>query len=340
MKGLVYNGPEDLSLTQIKDLAPARDEVLIKVRAAAICGSDVHGYLGISGRRTPPMIMGHEFSGEISKLGEGVTRFAVGDRVTVQPLIFCGRCEYCERGLTNLCQSKKMYGVMDVNGAMAEYICVLERLVYRLPDSINYLHGAMLEPFAVAYTAVKKAPGIEGQNVLVVGTGTIGLLVFQIVKTLAPAKTFVSDVNEFRLDLAKQIGADFALNPGKDDLKEIIGRQTNGKGVDIAFEVVGISTTVRQAMSALRTGATCIWVGNSEKMITMNMQEVVTRQLNISGTYAYTHEGFGEAISLLAEQKPDLDPMISKVVPLDQGPEMFKQLAKGTSQLIKVILTS
>lgn len=340
MKGLVYNGSEELSLTEVKDPAPGKGEVLINVKAAAICGSDVHGYLGTSGRRTPPMIMGHELSGEIAQLGEGATRFAVGDRVTVQPLIFCGQCDYCEQGLTNLCPTKRMYGVMDVDGAMAEQICVLEKLVYRLPESVTYPHGAMLEPLAVAYTAVTKAPSIEGRHVLVVGAGAIGLLVLQILKTLAPAKTFVSDVNEFRLDVAKRMGADVAINPANDDLKEVVAGETEGKGADIAFEVVGISATVQQAMSALRTGGTCVWVGNSEQMITLNMQEVVTRQLAISGTYAYTHEGFGEAIGLLAEQKPDLDPLISKVVPLDQGPEMFALLGQGARDLIKVILTN
>ncbi len=339
MKALVYNGPEDLSLTQVDDVTPRKGEVLIKVKATGICGSDVHGYLGKTGRRTPPMIMGHEFSGDILQLGEGVERFTVGDRVTVQPVIFCGKCNHCNQGLTNLCDSKRLYGVMDVDGSMAEQICVAEKLVYELPDSVSYVQGAMSEPFAVAYSAVKRAGEVEGRNVLVVGAGTIGLLVLQIIKSRKPARVFVVDINDFRLDLARNMGADFVLNGKKNDVEESIRAETDGKGVDIAFEVVGISAAVQHAMSALSTNGTCIWIGNSEKMISLNMQEVVTRELNISGTYAYTHDEFGEAIDLLAEQNPDLDLMISKVVPLEQGPEMFEILARGTGELIKVILT-
>ena len=339
MRALVYKGPEQLGLTQVNDLTPDRNEILIKVKATGICGSDVQGHLGRTGRRIPPMIMGHEFSGDICELGEGVERFALGDRVTVQPLIFCGECEYCNQGLTNLCESKKMYGVMDVDGSMAEHICVAEKLTYRLPDSVSYVQGAMLEPFAVAYSAVKRAGGIKARNVLVVGAGAIGLLVLQIVKAQKPAKIFVIDINDFRLDLAKRMGADFISNPKENKAREVIAGETRGKGVDIAFEVVGVSAAVQQAMSALRPNGTCIWIGNSEKMISLNMQEVVTRGLNISGTYAYTHEGFGEAINLLAEQNPGLGPMISKVVPLERGPEMFERLAKGSGDLVKVVLT-
>ncbi|MDO8685645.1 MAG: alcohol dehydrogenase catalytic domain-containing protein [Clostridiales bacterium] len=339
MRGLLFKGNEDVSMVLLNDLKPDRGEVLIKVKATGICGSDVHGYLGITGRRIPPMIMGHEFSGYISEIGEGVKNFTAGDRVTVQPLIFCGECEYCGHGLTNLCENKKFYGAMDVNGSMAEYICVPEKLVYKLPDSISYLHGTMIEPLAVAYSAVKRAPEIEGKNVLVVGAGTIGLLVLQIVRSKKPGRIFVVDINELRLDLAKKMGADFVLNPKNTDIKEFINSETMNRGVDIAFEVVGISATVQQAMSVLKKNGICVWVGNSEKMINVNMQEVVTKELNITGTYAYTHQEFGETINLLAGHNLDLDSMISNVVHLDEGPLMFKRLVKESSELIKVILT-
>ncbi|MBU4450574.1 MAG: alcohol dehydrogenase catalytic domain-containing protein, partial [Actinobacteria bacterium] len=167
MEALVYESPKNIKIKQVNDPIMHKGELLIKVKATGICGSDVHGYLGITGRRIPPMIMGHEFSGDISKTGEGVTEFSVGDRVTVQPLVFCGDCDYCKQGLTNLCISKKFYGAMDTNGSMAEYICVPQKLIYRLPDSVSYLEGAMIEPLAVAYRAVNQVPNIEEKNVFI-----------------------------------------------------------------------------------------------------------------------------------------------------------------------------
>jgi len=339
MKALVYEGPKNIKIKQVNDPILHKGEVIIKVKATGICGSDVHGYLGITGRRTPPMIMGHEFSGDISEIGEGVIKFSVGDRVTVQPLIFCGDCEYCKQGLTNLCINKKYYGSMDTNGSMAEFISVPQKLIYKLPDLLNYLEGAMIEPLAIAYCAVNKVPNIEGKNVFVVGAGTIGLLVLQVVKSKNPTKIFTSDTDENRLGLAKKMGADFTINPIKDNLKDIINRETKNEGIDIAFEVVGISATVQQAMSVLKIKGTCVWVGNSEKMINLNMQEIVTKELNIIGTYGCTHIEFGNSIKFLVEKDLDLNSMISKVVPLNEGPEMFKKLAEGKSNLIKVILT-
>lgn len=339
MKALVYEGPKKIIIKQVDDPIPYKGELLIKVKTTGICGSDVHGYLGITGRRTPPMIMGHEFSGDISEIGKGVTKFDVGDRVTVQPIVFCGNCEYCKQGLTNLCSKKKFYGAMDTNGSMAEYICVPQKLIYKLPDSVSYLEGAMIEPLSVAYRAVKQVSNIEGENVFIVGAGTIGLLILQVAKSKNPSKIFITDINENRLDLAKKMGVDFAINPIKDNLKGIIDRETKNEGMDIAFEVVGISATVQQAMSVLKRKGTCIWVGNSEKMVNLNMQEIVTKELNITGTYSYTHKEFEDSIKFLVEQDLDLDSMISKVVPLEKGPLMFKELSEGEGKLIKVILT-
>ncbi|MCL5071332.1 MAG: galactitol-1-phosphate 5-dehydrogenase [Actinobacteria bacterium] len=339
MKALVYEGPKNIKIKHVKDPVPNKGEVLIKVKATGICGSDVHGYLGITGRRTPPMIMGHEFSGDILEIGQGVTEFNIGDRVTVQPLIFCGVCKYCQQGLTNLCINKKFYGAMDTNGSMAEFISAPQKLIYKLPPSINYLEGAMIEPLAVAYRAVNQVANTEGENVFIVGAGTIGLLVLQIVKSKSPSKIFISDIDDNCLELAKKMGADFTINPIKDNLIDIINRETKNEGIDTAFEVVGIPATVQQAMSVLKKKGTCVWVGNLEKMINLNMQEIVTKELNIGGTYSYTHIQFGDSIKFLVEKDLDLDSIISKVVPLEEGPAMFEKLAEGKSSLIKVILT-
>ena len=340
MKALVYNGPEDMTLNDI-DVPKIKDnEVLIQVHETGICGSDVHGYMGKTGRRIPPMVMGHEFSGVISRVGKNVTGYEVGDRVTAQPGIGCGECDFCKSGHTNLCPSLGMLGVMSTPGSLAEFMAVPAHLLYKLPDGVSFEYGAMIEPLAVGYSAVMKVPDLEGENVLVVGSGTIGLMVLQVLTKMKCKSIIVSDLSDYRLELAKKIGADYVINPANQDMSDEIATATGGMMIDVAFEVVGIGPTVNQAIASLHKGGTCVWVGNSAKMIEINMQSVVTRQLRIQGTYAYTHEEFGEALDFLLENKLNLDPIISAVVSLEEGPEYFHKLAKDPGKLIKVLVSS
>lgn len=339
MKALVYHGPEDLRLEDIESVYPASNEVKIKVKAVGICGSDVHGYLGITGRRTPPMVMGHEFSGIIEEVGEGVTTVKKGDRVAPYPVIFCGECEMCKQGKMHICLNKRALGVLDCNGAMAEYVCVPEKLVFKLADNVPYSVGSMMEPMAVSYRGVNSAGDSSGKSVLIVGAGTIGLLTLAIVKMRNPAKVFVSDLSDNRLSVAKEMGADIIINPSKDNITEIIKAETQGMGVDVAFEAVGATPTVQQAMSALRFNGTAIWIGNSAKMININMQEIVTRELKVSGTFLYSFKEFEEVVNILNSGKINVEPMISLEAPLEKGIDLFKQLAKDPGPMIKVILT-
>ncbi|MGE4284258.1 MAG: zinc-binding dehydrogenase [Clostridia bacterium] len=339
MKALVYYGPEDLRYIEIEDVKPQAGEVLVKVKACGICGSDVHGYLGITGRRTPPMVMGHEFAGIVEEVGEGVTTVNVGDRVAPYPVLFCGECEFCKQGKTHICLNKKSYGVLDCNGAMAEYICMPAKLIFQLDDNVSYNVGSMMEPMAVAYRGVNNAGDLSGKNVLIVGAGTIGMLVLAIVKMRNPAKVFVSDLSDSRLSVAKEMGADFVINPSKDNLDDIIKTETKGMGVDVALEAVGATPTVQQAMASLKIGGTAVWIGNSAKMITINMQEIVTRELKVFGTFIYTFKEFGEVVDLLNDGKFNVEPMISLTAPMGEGVEFFKRLAKDPGPLIKVILT-
>lgn len=339
MRALVYYGPKDIKVTEIDDVTPKKGEVLVKIKACGICGSDVHGYLGITGRRIAPMVMGHEFSGEIAALGEEtILGYKVGDRVTVQPVDFCGECENCKAGFTNVCTDKRFFGVLDVNGAFAEYLCVPEKLLYPLPDQISYSGGALIEALAVAYCGVKKAGDLAGKNVLVVGGGTIGQLVLSVVKTMNPRAIIMSDLSDFRLETAKKLGADYVINPKGKDFVEEVKKVLNGGWVDVALEAVGIGPTVAQAMSVLKTQGTCVWVGNSAKTVELNMQDVVTKELRILGTYIYTHEEFGETIDFLAKNHLDLSTLISKEISIDEAPEMFEELLTATEKYLKVVV--
>jgi 2-desacetyl-2-hydroxyethyl bacteriochlorophyllide A dehydrogenase len=341
MKALVYYGPEDLRLAEIADLEPAPGEALIRVRACGICGSDVHGYLGITGRRIPPMVMGHEFSGDVAEVGEGVTDIKVGDRVAPYPVIFCGDCEPCRHGNVHVCLHKKSLGVLECNGAMAEYVSLPAKLLFKLADTISYEVGSMIEPLAVSYRGVNHAGDLTDKNVFIVGAGTIGLLALAVVKMRNPAKIFVSDLSDIRLGVAKKMGADTIINPSKDNVGDIINRETGGVGVDVAFEAVGATPTVQQAMAGLRVGGTAVWIGNSAKMININMQEIVTRELRVFGTFLYTFKEFGDVVDLLNSGKLNVEPMISLKAPMmEKGVELFARLAKDPGQLIKVILNN
>ena len=339
MKALVYYGPEDLRLDEIADVKPAPGEALIRVRACGICGSDVHGYLGITGRRIPPMVMGHGFSGQVAEVGEGLTGVEVGDRVAVYPVIFCGDCEPCRQGNVHVCRKKKALGVLECNGAMAEYVSLPEKLLFKLSDPISYDVGSMMEPLAVAYRGVNHAGDLAGKDVFIVGAGTIGLLAIAVVRMRNPARIFVSDVSDIRLGVAKAMGADHIINPSKDNVRDFIDHETGGVGVDVAFEAVGATPTVQQAMAGLRVGGTAVWIGNSAKMVDVNMQEIVTRELRVLGTFLYTFQEFSDVADLLNSGRLNVEPMISLRAPMmEQGVELFARLAKNPGPLVKVIL--
>lgn len=335
MKALVYYGTQDMRVSEIEDPQVKEGEVLIKVEACGICGSDVHGYLGITGRRIPPMVMGHEFTGTVSALGEGIEDVSLGDRVVVYPARFCGRCDFCKVGLTNLCVNRTIFGVMNVNGAMAEYVSVPKENILKLPENIDFVKGTFLEPLSVAYRAVKTAGDILNRNILIVGAGTIGLLILQIVRLGGARTVVITDINDARLEIARRLGVNLTLNPDREDIKASIS-ESIPDGIDLAFEAVGSESTVNQALTALKNRGTCIFVGNSVKNITIDMQNIVTRELRILGTYTYTLGEFRESISLL--EKIDVETMLSKVVPLEEGPEVFRELIRKDSNLLKVVL--
>ena len=339
MKALVYYGSRDMRLLELENPVSSDDEVLLRVKACGICGSDVHGYMGITGRRIPPMIMGHEFTGIAQVTGKKTFRVKPGDRVVVQPVIFCGQCRFCAEGLTNMCTNKRFLGVMDTDGAMREYLCVPEKLVYILPDSLSFIQGAMVEPLAVALRAVKKLPPLSGRNLLIIGAGTRGLLVLQLARLQDPDKIIVSDLSSFRLAIAKTLGADVVINPSCDCIESIIMRETQGKGADAAIEAVGVSATVQQAMSCLTNGGTCVWIGNSAKIIQLDMQEAVTRELNVKGTYIYTAGEFKDAMDILSSGLVSTEPVITEITSIEEGVETFLKLSEGAEEMIKVVMT-
>ncbi len=340
MKALMYQGPKKLEVVDIPQPIPQKGELLLKIKACGICGSDVHGYLGITGRRLAPMVMGHEFSAEIADLGEETKLgFKIGDRVAIQPCVSCWQCDKCKEGYNNVCEHRNFMGVLDYNGAMTEYICVPEKQAYKLPDDISYNVGALIEALAVAYSAVKKAGNLEGKNVVIIGGGAIGQLVLMCVKAQKPKKVILSDLSEFRLSAAKKLGADATINPSVGDFTEELLNAFEGNKADVALEAVGIGPTVSQALGSIKSQGTCVWIGNSAKTIEVNMQQIVTGELKIYGSYLYTHEEFGEAIDFIHNNKLDLSALISKEITLEEAPKMFEDLTTQTEKYLKCIIT-
>lgn len=338
MKALRFIKTRELIVEEreIPEINP--DEVLVKVMACGICGSDVHGYLGLTGRRIPPMTMGHEFSGIITKTGANVNEFNLNDAVIVQPINFCNNCDNCKNGLTNMCTNKKFFGVLTEGGAMAQYIAVPQKLLYRLPKNCSFEVGALAEPYAVAYGSVKKAGDLKGKQVLIIGAGTIGLCILQLVKLQNPAQVIVCDLSTERLKTAKKLGADEAIHSGKENFLEKIKILTNNKMMDLSIEAVGVEATANQSIKCLKAGGTAIWVGMSQKEMTINMQDIVCSARRVIGSFNYTHKEFGEVVKLIGEGGMPSEALISKTVSLQEAAQAFEDLYNCPDQYIKIII--
>ncbi len=337
MIGLVYLGPKQIAFQETPLPTLGRRDVLVRVKACAICGSDVHGYLGITGRRTPPMIMGHEFAGVVEALGSDVSEFQLGERVLGIPSSGCGQCEFCRIGRPEMCAQRKVLGVGSVNGAMADFVAVPAVSLVRIPPAVSDIQATMVEPLTVAYHAFRRRPIQIMEDVALVGAGTIGLLLLQIMRQAGPRRIFVSDILEDKLERARRYGATHTVNPTRTDAAAYIVGETAGRGVDLAFEAVGFEETVQTAMAATRLGGDVVVVGNVTKMGQIHTQGLVTREQRLIGTYGGTQE-FAPALDLIAAGRVDLSPFTGEVWPFRRGAEAFQRLAAEEAGLSKVIL--
>ncbi len=339
MKALLLSQYRHLEMTDAPVPSPGPDEVLMRVAACGICGSDVHGYDGSSGRRIPPIVMGHEAAGTIEAAGERVTGLKVGDRITVDSTVYCGECANCLRGNINLCDRRQVLGVSCGDyrraGAFAEFVAVPSRIVHRLPDNLPYAEAALLEAVAVALHAVSLVPVSTGSTALVIGAGTIGLLLQQALRVAGCSRVFVADVDPTRLKLSQELGATETLS-ANDLVQQIIDR-TDGIGVDIAVEAVGKNETVNAAIDTVRKGGSVILVGNISPEVTLPLQKVVTRQIRVQGSCASAGE-YPRAIELISSGQIRVKPLITAVAPLEQGPQWFERLYSREPNLMKVVL--
>jgi L-iditol 2-dehydrogenase len=342
MKSLLLSEYNHLDVVDMPVPLVGPDEVLVQVAACGICGSDVHGYDGSSGRRIPPIVMGHEAAGTVSAVGEKVKDLSPGDRVTFDSTVYCGQCEYCAKGEVNLCNNRQVIGVSCTDyrrpGAFAEFIAVPQRIVYRLPEDISFTEAAMLEAVSVALHAVQVSAVSVGETALVIGAGMIGLLTLQAAKAAGCSRVLIADVDETRLNLAKQVGAEEVLHASGAELIAEIMRRTDGKGVDLVLEAVGRNETVAAAVDCVRKGGTVTLIGNITPEVTLPLQKVVSRQLRLQGSCASSGE-YPEAIELIASGRIQVKPLITAVASLEEAPRWFERLHSREPNLMKVVVT-
>ena len=341
MKALLLTEYSKLEMADLPIPQPAAQEVLIRVEACGICGSDVHGYDGSSGRRIPPIVMGHEAAGTIESVGSGVSGYKKGDRVTFDSTIYCGECEYCRKGAMNLCGHREVLGVSTPEfrraGAFADYVVVPSLVLYKLPDSVSFAEAAMVEPLSVAVHAVALSDIAKGSTALVVGAGMIGLLVLQALKEAGCSQIIVSDIDDTRLKLARDLGATATVNAKTSDAIAEVKKLTNGAGVDTALEAVGSTPTLKAAIESVKRGGTVTLIGNISPTAEIPLQAVVSRQIRLQGSAASSGE-YPQAIDLIARGAVTVKPLITAVAPLEEGAQWFTRLHNREANLMKIVL--
>ena len=341
MKALVLEEYNKFVYKEMPEPEIAENEVLIQVKACGICGSDVHGMDGSSGRRIPPIIMGHEASGIIVKKGTRVRGFSEGEQVTFDSTMYCGECFYCRQGRINLCDNRRVLGVScddyRQHGAFAEYVAVPEHILYRLPDGLSFEQAAMVEPVSIAFHAVALTPISLNDTAVVIGAGMIGLLAIQALRAAGCGKIIAVDLEQPKLDLALQLGADDALRADQVNVPEEVLKLTDNRGANIALEVVGSTAAVNTAISSLRKGGFLTIIGNLAATIEFPLQTVVTRQITVSGSCASCGE-YPACLDLMARGKINVDVLRSHSAPLSEGAAWFERLYNKEQGLMKVIL--
>lgn len=336
MRALWYLAPGRLELQATPAPDPRPDEVVIQVGAAGVCGSDLHGYLGKSLNRKPPLVMGHEFAGAVVSVGAAVRDLAAGTAVTAYPLITCGSCPACRRGDTSQCPSRQVIGIHRPGG-FAEFVSVPRACVVPLPSGVPVLTGSLAEPLANAVHIFNRSVRGLVSRIAIFGAGTQGLMALQLARLLSPAVLISVDIVPARLEMARRAGATSVLNARTEDVAARVRELTGGEGVDLAIEAVGATAARQAAVASVRTGGTVALLGLGEEMTPFNAVDMVNREIILRGSYAYTYPDFVRAVEMLASGQ--VGGKWAHAYPLEAGPEVFHQLTTDPGDLIKAILT-
>ncbi|NLG26660.1 MAG: galactitol-1-phosphate 5-dehydrogenase [Chloroflexi bacterium] len=340
MQALVHTAPYVLELQQWPTPTCGPDDLLIQVKACAICGSDVKGYSGKTGRRQPPIIMGHEAAGIVAAVGERVPGFAVGERVGFDSTIYCRRCAYCLSGHFNLCSDRQVIGVSEGtyrrHGAMAEYVAVPYWVAVHLPDNLGFAQAALAETVSIGVHAANRTPLRLGATVVIVGAGAIGLVCLQALHAKGAGRIIVTDIAPAKLALAQRLGADVTLRADEPDLPQRLLHATGPEGAEVVVEAVGLPSTVETALGAVRKGGAVALVGNVAPRVEIPLQGVVGRELDVFGVCASNGE-YADCVALIAAGRFQVDPLISGYARLEDGQAVFDLLYSGAEDNVRTV---
>ncbi len=345
MKALLLTAPSSLTVTDLETPEPDAGEVRVRIAACGICGSDVHGYTGSTGRRIPPLVMGHEAAGIIDAVGKNVSGELIGQRVALDSTVFCGECEFCCNGKENLCTHRQVLGVScDTyrrQGCFAEYAIVPERCVYPLPEQMGFVAASLLEPLTIGLQAVRLGNASPAtRSAVVIGAGTIGLAIIVALKSYGVQRVAAVDLDASRLNEAREFGADAVFEADQITAKQLAewgASSADTDGADLVLEAVGAAASVETAIHAVTRGGTVVLVGNVSPAVELPLQTVVTRQIRLQGSCA-SAGCYPEAIELAASGAVDLSRFVSRVAPLEDGIDWFERLHNREPGVLKVVL--
>lgn len=338
MKAMLLTAPGVLEYVDVPEpVLEVDDDVLVRVGATSVCGSDTAGYTGHGGRRIPPLIMGHETSGRVVAVGPAVTNVAVGDRIFVLPMLSCLRCPACQKGAYDACSDRRVYGA-DMPGAFAELIRIKARSAVPIPDAVSFIQAALIEQSAVVIKGLARASIDAGDSVAVVGGGPIGLLAVCLLKLHSPRNLIVVEPNQERRSKALELGATLAIDPGQVDPWTAVAEVTGGVGVDVCVEAAGITPSVANAVNVTRAEGTLVWLGNSGRIVEIDEFKVVWNQLTIVASVGMTRASVTRAIELIESGAIPVERLVSLAVPLAEGVAAFERTAHDMSVIKTVLL--
>ena len=337
MKQQVMVAPGEIIFREIPVPEVDKNQVMIRVMNIGICGSDIHVYHGEHPFTSYPVTQGHEVSGEIVKTGENVKGFEVGQKVTVEPQVVCGECYPCRHGKYNLCEELKVMG-FQTTGLASEYFVVDEEKVTALPDEMSFVHGAMIEPLAVAVHAVKQMGDVENKSIAVLGAGPIGNLVAQTAKGMGAKKVMVTDISDLRLSIAKECGIDVCINTKAVDFGDAMVEAFGADKADVIYDCAGNNVTMGQAIKYARKGSVIVLVAVFAGMATIDLAVANDHELDIKSTMMYRHEDYVDAINLVNEGNVKLNPLVTKIFPFEQYLDAYKYIDEHREESMKIII--
>lgn len=341
MKVAVMNGVGKMGFVEREIPQPADNEVLVKLEYVGICGSDMHYYeTGRIGDYVvePPFVLGHEPGGVVVEVGKNVTHLKVGDRVALEPGKTCGHCEYCREGKYNLRPDVVFFATPPVDGVFQEYVAHEAALCFKLPENVDTLEGALIEPLAVGFHAANQGGAHAGQTAVVFGAGCIGLVSMMALKAEGVSRVYVVDIMQKRLDKAMELGATGVINSMKTDVQEEIGRLTEGKGVDLVIETAGMEVTTRQAIHITKKGATIVLVGYSKTgEMTLPLSLALDKELTFKTVFRYRHI-YPMAIEAVASGKVNLKGIVSNIFNFDDIQAAMDKSVSDKANIVKSVV--